>query len=557
MRVSFGKLLCVIMVAGLLLSLPGLTSQVIAGTQLKSRDSIIRSTEDWPTYIDPAVGSSFSCSISIVNIYDSLVFPNPDGSVRPHLATSWDVSKDGLTYTFHLRKGVKFHNGDEVTAEDVEFSLQRLMTIGEGFAYLYTGVVDSVKALDKYTVQIKLSKPFGPFVLSLVRLYIVNKDQVLANIRKPGPYGELGDYGKQWLLTNDAGSGPYMAKEVKMEEYVLFEKFDDYWGGWEANAPDYFHLSGAVEPVTVRTAMARREQEITDELQPLENYRQMEKMEGVELSVRHNGHNLNIMLHTKKPPTDCIHFRKALAYCLDYDTVVTNIYPYSKQSRGPVPFNLPGHEPTVYQYTRNMDKAREELKKSKYYNDLKNYPVELSWCAEAPEEEKIALLFQANAAELGIHIEIRKTPFGMMIAEAQTPETTPNASVVFVAPHYAEAGSMLMTRYHSNSCGTWEQMEWLQDDNLDKMIEDALSTIDTEERFAKYAAIQKYIVDLCPTIWLFDQAEIRAYQANYIYWPAAELAKSEEPSIAVLGYAMYARDMKVFPEKRQVLLKSR
>ncbi len=222
-----------------------------------------------------------------------------------------------------------------------------------------------------------------------------------------------------------------------------------------------------------------------------------------------------------------------------------------------MPFNLPGHEPTVYQYTRNMDKAREELKKSKYYNDLKNYPVELSWCAEAPEEEKIALLFQANAAELGIHIEIRKTPFGMMIAEAQTPETTPNASVVFVAPHYAEAGSMLMTRYHSNSCGTWEQMEWLQDDNLDKMIEDALSTIDTEERFAKYAAIQKYIVDLCPTIWLFDQAEIRAYQANYIYWPAAELAKSEEPSIAVLGYAMYARDMKVFPEKRQVLLKSR
>ena len=100
-------------------------------------------------------------------------------------------------------------------------------------------------------------------------------------------------------------------------------------------------------------------------------------------------------------------------------------------------------------------------------------------------------------------------------------------------------------------------MEWLQDDNLDKMIEDALSTIDTEERFAKYAAIQKYIVDLCPTIWLFDQAEMRAYQANYIYWPAAELAKSEEPSIAVLGYAMYARNMKVFPEKRQVLLKSR
>ena len=75
--------------------------------------------------------------------------------------------------------------------------------------------------------------------------------------------------------------------------------------------------------------------------------------------------------------------------------------------------------------------------------------MELSWCAEAPEEEKSHSI-PGKCAELGIHIEIRKTPFGMMIAEAQTPETTPNASVVFVAPHYAEAGSMLMTRYHSN-----------------------------------------------------------------------------------------------------------
>jgi len=538
----------------LVLLVPALSGCGKKEAQVSPEDYIIRATEDWPTYIDPAVGSDFSDSISLVNLYDSLVFPQPDGTVVPHLATGWSVSPDGLTYTFTLRDGVKFHNGDTLKAEDVEFSLQRLMTIGEGYGYLFTSTVKGVKATDDKTVVITLKRPFGPFILSLVRLYILNKDEVMSHIVANGQYGEFGDYGKNWLLTNDAGCGPYKVKEMKMEEYLLAEKFDDYWGGWDANAPKYFKLMGTVEPVSVRTMVANRELEITDELQPLENYETMDKMDGVDLATFFNGHNLNIMLNTKKAPTDDVHFRKALAYCLDYTTITTQIYPGSKPCKGPVPFNLPGHDDTVMQYTRDLEKAKAELAQSKYAGQLDKYPVELTWCAEAPEEEKIALLFQANAAEIGVTVNITKKPFGSMIADAQHPDTTPNASIVFVAPHYAEAGSMLMTRYHSSSCGTWEQMEWLQNKDIDRMIEDALATLDQTERFAKYAEIQKKIVDLCPTIWLFDQAEKRAYQAAYIYWPAAERAKTGVVSCAVMGYDEYAHDMKVFPEKRLELL---
>ncbi len=193
-----------------------------AAAQTKDENSIIRMTEDWPTYCDPAVGSDFSDTIALVNIHDTLVFPNPDGSVRPHVATKWDVSEDGLTYKFYIRKGVKFHSGNELTAEDVAFSMNRLLTIGEGYAYLYMGVIGSATALDRYTVEFKLNNKFGPFVSSLIRLYIVEKQVVMANIDKTtNIYGEFGDYGKQWLLTNDAGSGPYKLKDVKMEEYIL------------------------------------------------------------------------------------------------------------------------------------------------------------------------------------------------------------------------------------------------------------------------------------------------------------------------------------------------
>lgn len=516
-------------------------------------DSIVRFTEDWPTYIDPAVGNDFSDSMSLVNLYDSLVFPKLDGSIVPHLATEWSISPDNLTYTFKLRKDVKFHNGDQLTAHDVVFSAERFLTIGEGYSYLLQtkdkdgkiiAGIESVKALDDYTVEFKLVKPFGPFVSALVRLYIVNKNQVMANIDKTDTmYGEFGDYGKKWLLTNDAGSGPYMVKEMKMEEHLLAEKFDDFWGGWEEGSPDFFKLFAWPGEVTVRTLMKAREEEVSSEFMPPEGYVVLDAIEGIDIASWLAPHNLQIMLNTQKPPTDDVHFRKALAYIMEYSVVVNDIWPKYVQSIGPVPQMLPGHNPNVLQYTRNIEKAREELALSKYAGQ-DNIPFTLSWCAEVPAEERVALLFQANAAEIGVDVEIFKKPFGSMIDDAQTVETTPNGSIVYVAAHYNEAGSMLETRYHSKSQGSWEQMEWLGMPDIDAAIEDALATVDQKERFAKYAKIQETLVDLAPTIWLADQAMEFAYQ-DYLIWPVVEMVKANKPVAPVMGYSHYVRDMKL------------
>lgn len=261
---------------------PTNTSQSSPASNL---DSIVRITQDWPTYIDPGVGSDFSDTIALVNLYDSLVFPKHDGTVVPHLSTSWEASDDGKEFVFKLREDVTFHNGNPFTASDVVFTANRLNTIGEGYAYLYKGVIEKVEAVDDYTVKFVLYEPFGPFVQSLVRMYILDEETVMENTdTNDKSYGEFGDYGKKWLQTNDAGSGPYMVKEVKMEEYVLGEQYPDYWGGWDENSPKYFQENGAVEPVSVRTAMSNRELEITDEIQPEENYKTMDSYEGVDLA---------------------------------------------------------------------------------------------------------------------------------------------------------------------------------------------------------------------------------------------------------------------------------
>jgi peptide/nickel transport system substrate-binding protein len=548
----FQRLSVLILLLGLVLVLP-----VVAAPK-HNPDSIVRFTEDWPTYIDPAVGNDFSDSMALINLYEGLVFPDYDGSIKPGLATSWKVSADNLTYTFTLRKGVKFHNGKTLTADDVVFTANRLFEIGEGFAYLLRtkdkggniiSGVKSVRAVDPSTVEFKLAKPFGPFVSALVRFYILNKDEVLAHLdKKDTMYGAMGDYGKKWLLTHDAGTGPYMAKEVKLEEYLIGEKFDGYWGGWKANAPDFFKEFAFPGEVTIRTLMKNREEEITSETLPEEAYTTLRDIPGIDTVVYFAPHNLQIMLNTKKAPTDDVHYRKALAYIMDYDAVVKDIWPHYVQSKGPVPHTLPGWKPT-FQFTRDVEKAKAEMALSKYADELDKYTFSLSWCAEVPDEEKVALQFQANASEIGVNVEIFKKPFGSMIDDAQTMETTPNGSVIYVAAHYNEAGSMLETRYHSKSQGTWEQCEWLGMPNIDSAIEDALSTVDQKARFAKYGKIEDTIVDLSPTIWLADQATEWAYQ-TYVSWPVAEKAKAKLPLGPVMGYSHYVRDMAIDLNKK-------
>jgi peptide/nickel transport system substrate-binding protein len=508
----------------------------------------LRVTFAWPTYIDPAVGSDFSSSSSFVNLYDSLVYPNVQGNPVPHIARSWEVSEDALTWTFYLRDDVLFHDGTPLIAEDVKFSMDRLTTIGEGYGYLFVGRVERTEVVDDHTVRFYLIEPFGPFLSTLYRLYILNDAQVLAHIKKPGPYGEMGDYGRGWLLTNDAGSGPYMVKEFRLEEELVMVKNPNYWLPLDPETPDEVHFIGTTEPVTIRTMMARRELEISDQWQTLEGWQALDAIEGVDIASYFPGTGFYHMVHNRKPPTDDVHFRRAMAWAVDYEAIVEELFPGARLMQGPVPLSVPGAIP-VFECNRDLDKAMEELKKSKYYDQLDQYIVEVDWCAEVPDEEKVALLFMSNMADIGIKVKITKTPWMTMIEEAADMETSPNIQTTFVSLHYPEAGSLLESRYHSNAAPTWEQNEWLLDPELDAMIEDALAAVDREERFAKYGQIQCYIAGLCPTLYMFEQVEKHAYQAAYIDWPAARGEANP-----VMGYNMAARFIKVYPEKRAALL---
>lgn len=516
----------------------------------REKGSIVMSM-DWPLFIDPAVGSKGSDSVAALNMYDTLIFPNSDGTISSHVAENWDVSDDSAIYTFHLRDDVIFHSGNKLTASDVKFSMDRLLNIGEGFAYLFTDVVQEVKVIDDQTVQFTLKVPSGTFTSMLTRLYILDEETVRAHINPNGSYGENGDYGKEWLLVNDAGSGPYKVREMKTEEYLVMERYADYWAGWEEKAPESIKIVGGLDGTAVRTMISRGELDITNDAQTPEAYDAMDAMDGVDVTRSLNGVNVNLMLNTKKAPTDDVHVRRAMAYAIDRDSIINNIYIGGKKSTGPVVAGMTAAALTEddMPYNFSMEKALEELKQSKYYDQLTagKMAISFTWCSEGGlQQEKLALFIQASMAAIGVDVEITGKPFATMMTDAQTAETTPNASIVSFTPAYLDAGSILKTRYHSSSCGSWEQMEWLQDNKIDSMISDALVIVDQKERNDKYKEIGKELVELCPTIWLFDSATRCAYRSNHIeVWPAVEKSIEGESFLYAMGYQYYFRDFRI------------
>jgi len=180
-----------------------------------------------PENLDPANSQNSTVDQLMLGMYDTLVqFSAGETTVSPRLATDWSASADGLAHTFNLRKGVTFHDGSALTADDVCFTFDRNQAAGAN-ALNDAGPYDSCNIVDDHTVQLNLSAPFGPFVSALGRLYIVNKDLVEPH---------MGDnHARSWLSVNEAGSGPYVLKTYKPDDTISMTAYADYWGGWDGN----------------------------------------------------------------------------------------------------------------------------------------------------------------------------------------------------------------------------------------------------------------------------------------------------------------------------------
>ena len=515
-----------------------------------SGDRMVRVSVSGTPICDPAVGITYSSIYSVLNIYDSLLIPASDnsGDTWPLLAETWEISEDGLTYTFKLKEGVKFHSGNELTASDVVFSMNRMLAIGEGFSYLYDGIVESAEAVGDYSVAFKLSAPYGPFVSTLTRFYVLDEELVMANINTSSTYnyGEFGDYGRDFLITNDAGSGPYILNEVKQQDYLEGVQFADYHLGWDSEAPTAFRMIDNTEASTLRTMLSNKDLEITDNWQSTESLTAMEKIEGVEIATYSTYACQNIFYNNKLAPMDDANIRKAISCLFDYDTIIANIYPGSTRSIGPVNAGMVGANTGMTLYEYNIETAKEYIAASKYASTIGDYEIEFYCISDVADQEKIGLAFQAAAKEVGITVSITKAPYITLLERITTIESTPHLCTLSESPKYDDASATLEARYGSKTAGTIQQGEWIQSAEYDKMLADAMAIVDDNERNEAYKSIQSYITEEeCFSGFLADITERVAYRSDYVYWPAAEMAKNGELNYNMIGYHFWFHDFKI------------
>lgn len=548
MKKFIASLLCAAMVvtlfAGCSKSSSGTSDGTASGGASGDGGNIVRYTLTTTPQIDPGVGADLGAATVLINIYDPLVMTKKDGSVEPWIAKDWKVSDDGKTWTFTIRDDVKFHSGNPLTAGDVAYTMQRLLDMGEGFGYLFNSTIEEVRAVDDTTVEFVCNKTAGTLLATLVRLYILDSKLVEENYGQ-GDYGDKGDYGKAFLLENDAGSGPYKVKEYAANSHVLCEQNTDYWNELDPNAPKEFRAIGSNEAVTVKTMMERKELELTDKYQTSETINSLGKVDGIDIMETNTGDIMYLLLNNSKAPTDDPHVRKALAYMMDYDVVCNDIFPNSKKADSIISQTLLGHK-KMNDYSFDIEKAKEEIAQSKYADNITDYPIEVCWVAETPDREKLALLIQAAADQIGVKVNVVKTPWASVIENSSSPESTANATTTGFAADYPEAGGVFDSALSSKKAGTWMNCCWINDDKLDGMIDEALSTIDTDERVAKYEAIQDYLADQCVMIPLAEETLRFAYQSSYVDYNAAD----PEYSIPVMGYVNYMPNIRIYPDKK-------
>jgi len=501
-----------------------LTLIVIIGIVMSSfAGSVLRTTiTATPESLDPTIVSAENDWKVAVNLYDFLVYPAfADASPEASVASRWEVSDDSLTWTFYLNQGIMFHDGSELTSEDVKFSMDRMIGIGEGYAYFFAGRVAETQVVDDYTVVFQLSEPFGPFLVTLYRLAILNKDVVMANLAD-GMYGDNGDYGKGFLLSNDAGSGPYTAAEFRIRNYVQLAKFDDYWQGTSETAPDLVIANEVLDAATTKMMMGSGEIDLVHGRQEMTTLNALAQMHDVKVAYLPEMSVNFFMINTKKAPTDDVHFRRAMAYATDYSAMMA-IYPNTPRALGPVPSHVFGYADDLAGYVYSLELARQELALSAYAGQLDQYPIDVSYIQGNGDTAKLCLQFAVNMAQIGIKVNLVEKPWVLFCNQEETIETSPHVTNLFANASYPEAGAILELKYASWTVGGWNQNEWLQDSTFDSMITEALVTADPDARTNLYAKIQHYIVDdLCPSIYTFASVLKPAYRSDVFKWPAGE-----------------------------------
>lgn len=431
--------------------------------------------------------------------------------VEPMIATSWEVSSDNKSWVFHLRKGIKFDDGNPLDAKAVKFTFDRILKVNKGPSSCFT-CIESVNVIDDYTVQFKLKNPFAPFLSTLATnaASIVNP-----NIIK---YEKDGDMAQGWLAENIDGSGPFKMVEWQKDQRIVLEAKNNYWG--EKPKLKKVIIEVMNESTDQRMALERGDVDIAAGIL-IDQTPTLEKNPGVAIKKFPSQLCNYVYINTQKDILSNSKVRQALCYAVDYDNIIKYVLKgYGLQMRGPIPKGMWGYSDEIFQFKRDIVKAKELLKEAGYPD---GFSIELMFSSSNPDWEQDALVIQSNMTEIGVNVKLQQYANPVMRDKIDRGDF--DLCMGMWSPDFADPYMFMNYWFDSKLFGLSGNRAFYKNEKVDELINTAAILSDREEREKLYFEAQKIVMEDSPYIFLYQAETIipmRKEIKNFVFNPMLE-----------------------------------
>ncbi len=441
------------------------------------------------TTVDPHNTSNLQDRIFMYQIYDGLVWQDDmTAEIYPRIAKSWDISEDGLTYTFKLQENAKFHNGDPVLASDVVFSFKRVAESPKGRGAV-DGMTDIV-ATDDHTVVLTLSRPIAGFISQMYQTcMILSEKEVTAQGDK---------FGTQ---VNTAGCGPYKLTSLSLDSYWECEAFADYYRG---EAP-IKHLT--YKPISEASAglIAFESGELDWYIAPIANWDTLVANPNYKTELVAANHISYVAINYYSGVMGDDNLRKAIAYALDKEAMSIACYnglaieaPYMYNAD----YNVAAPKGDIH-YEYNLEKAKEYLAKSSMPNggDIGQLSV-----SAGGYFEKMAVVMQENLAEIGLNATINRLDSATNLDNNRKQ----NFNITMTGGNASGDYSGLAAYVKSDRAGSYYvkyEGDKFDYKKMDSLFEQGDAETDVEKRRAIYKELDEMIMDTATLLPIFHKVQ--------------------------------------------------
>jgi len=472
-----------------------------AGGAPRRGGTFVATQEVDPVSLDPHTDANYSALQGFEHVYESLTGYDEKTNVVPALARAWEVGDGGKTYTFHLRPNVKFHNGQTMTADDVKYSIERVLDPKTGSGWRsWLDALKEIKAVDPLTVQMTLDAPF-PDLLG-----------VFASLRASGIMPK-GYAERENVRIKAVGTGPFKLVEYVPQEHIAYTRNADYW---DQPLP---YLDGMTFKIlteeTARLAALRAGQ-VQYAALSAQGVATLQQAQGVTVLRSPNAWVALHYINVSRKPLDDPRVRRALRMAVDTNEVIQKAVYGAGVPSGPVPTGYgdwPLDPKSLPYLTPDLDGARKLLAEAGYPNG--GFTIEIKCSPQYPEFVASTLVVQDTLRKLNVTTQVQQMEWGAfgqahlqeirsggrdggeIFASATTFRPGPDG---YVYPYFSARGT-------ANDGG-------YSNPKLEALMTQARSIANHDERRSLYVEIQRILLDEVPNWWWYTKFNIEALSSK-------------------------------------------